>query len=172
MSRSLIWSLTLVLTGAAGFAAGRSTAPARNQDEVLNALKEQTARMDALALRMASGGGRCAVAAPLDPAAVRAEVARAVREELAPSPDKPVRPRDEAREEKPSPSPESLAAAEQAGRLLDTALQRKQWGEEQAQEFRRLMIPLDDEQRRALLIRITTALNSGQLEVTTRGRPF
>jgi hypothetical protein len=172
MSRSLIWGLSLLVTGAVGFAAGRGTAPASPQDEVLLALKEQSARMDALSARVAGGGGRCAAASPVDPVMIRAEVARAVREELAASPKASGQARTEPPAERPPPAPESVAAAEQATRLVDAALQRRQWGDEQAREVRRLMARLDDEQRRALLIRISTAINTRQVEVTTRGPPY
>jgi hypothetical protein len=108
----------------------------------------------------------------LPPVPLRAELARVLREELdARGVGAVSRPR-EPEPAPPPPAPQSVAALEGAHRLIEDAVRSRQWGEQQAQEMRRLLIDMTPAQRQEIIPRLTQALNSGGISVTRRGQPF
>jgi hypothetical protein len=165
----LLLAATLVLGGfLGGFVTGRGTAPALGQQEVLRELERQLRPLEEHLARPPPEV-RCAVAPTVDTTWLRAELARAVREELAlHRPDASV----PEQQPPPEPPPQSGPALQQAHRVIDEALRARRWTEEDARAFRRSLADLTDAQRDEVLRRFSATLNSNTLDVQTQGLPF
>jgi hypothetical protein len=71
-----------------------------------------------------------------------------------------------AEEPEPAPSPESMAAFEEAQKGLDQALARKTWDEQDRDALRANLNVLTDSQRFAVMDRLILAINQGKLNPT------
>jgi hypothetical protein len=167
----VILPATLVLGGALGFAWWHS-GPARSEDAIARLEQrheELRQQVKALAQR------DCATAAvPASGSAdVRAEITRAVREEL-----HTVRPAQAVTDVVPDPSRpaeptrDNVIAREECMRLIDQAVRSREWNDEQAARFQALMEQLTDAQRDEVLERLVAVLNGGEVRITTEGAPF
>lgn len=173
MSSLLKVLLVAAVAGGLGFFAGRSTAsPSSDSEALRQTLREQSARLDAMNARLITlGPGSCATAQTLDPATLRAEVARAIREALPAGPGEKAAPaKEEPKHDEPSP--DSVAATEAATRLIASATSSRQWTDAEAEQFRQLLPKMNDEQRMEALRKLTATLNRGEIKVLTHGPAF
>lgn len=69
-------------------------------------------------------------------------------------------------------SPERLAQRRAAKEQIEAMLAQGTWGNEQRLSFQQELIVLDPEQRERALQQITTAINTGALQVSTDGPPL
>ncbi|ADO69823.1 hypothetical protein [Stigmatella aurantiaca] len=170
----LLLSATVLLSGTFGFLLGRGTAPAASgQEEVLREIAGLRTRLDAHLTQERPTGPppevRCAVASPVDAAALKAELAKVLREELGTQAQgEPVL------EPQPPPalSPQAVAAHQQAQRILEEATRTRRWSDEDARSLRRALVDMTDAQREEVVRRLITTLNSNTLDVQTQGMPF
>jgi hypothetical protein len=72
-------------------------------------------------------------------------------------------------ENAPAPSPDVIAAFDEAGALLDTSLGRGTWTDGDARHLNQLMARLDPDGRQAMALRLVKSLNDGKLRRT--GKP-
>jgi hypothetical protein len=172
--------LTGAVTGLLGFWAGHAVSPASaGDDELRQLVLAHDAQLAALRTQAPPPvlQGSCTTVASLsatDSAAIRAELARIVREELgtaerAPAAEPP--PPEKPRAEEP-PDPEHQALHQDAQRLVDVALNARRWTDRDAESFQRLAPLLPEAKRQALMQQLVMAINEGRLQVETRGPPF
>ena len=73
----------------------------------------------------------------------------------------------------PAPaSPETVAKRREAEEQIDAMLAAGTWGNEQRFNFQQSLVLLDAEQKDRALQQLTTAINSGTLQVSTDGPPL
>jgi hypothetical protein len=73
----------------------------------------------------------------------------------------------------PAPaSPETVAKRREAEEQIDAMLAAGTWGNEQRFNFQQRLVLLDAEQKDRALQQLTTAINSGTLQVSTNGPPL
>ena len=75
-------------------------------------------------------------------------------------------------EGEPAPSPDVVAAFDEAGTLIDTSLARGTWTSEDAMHFRKLLVRLDPDGRQTMSLRLVKAMNDGKLKRTGRPEGF
>lgn len=164
------------LMGPLGFLVGRAFPAQAGADEELHRLvREQGAQLAALR-RVAAPApqGQCTVVAALgsaEGAALRAELARIIRDELrggkaevaAQAPTKAAP--DEA-------SSESVAATADAHRLIESAMGARRWTDREAEAMRQLMPAMTDAQRDEITHRLLAAINTQALKLDVAGPPF
>ncbi|HEX8822993.1 MAG TPA: hypothetical protein VF794_23900 [Archangium sp.] len=158
-----------------GLAVGGWPRPPSRDEEVLRLLQAQARQLEVLEGKLrAPPGEHCTLTLPpgaLDTQALRAELARLIKEELraataaVPATPEPAAP-------PPPPSPVQLEARRQVDRLIDAALTSRKWGPTQAEEFRQLLTQLTGPQSQEAIDRLLRTLNSGQIDVQTGGAPF
>jgi hypothetical protein len=108
----------------------------------------------------------------LDPATLRAEIGKAVREALQDSgpcarADAPAAPAAA-----PAPSPESVAAFDEASRIVGDAIAAQQWSERDRGAIRDVLPALSAPQRFDLRRRLAAAVNAGRLAMDVIEPPF
>ncbi|WP_224245466.1 hypothetical protein [Hyalangium gracile] len=170
------WLLVALLVG---WALGHGTSwlmapPAPAPSPAPEALEALRVQLDELPSRLAMAQPRtsCVVSAP-DLSALRAELLQALHEERCASTEAPAA--SEVAERAPAPpepSSGALALPEHGQRLLDEALRTRRWGDEQAEELRRLYPELTGPQREQLTRTLIVHINRGELIVETEGHPF
>jgi len=69
-------------------------------------------------------------------------------------------------------SPETLAQRREAQEQIDTIMSQGIWGNAQRLSFQQKLVMLDPEQRERALQQLTTAINSGALQIGTDGPPL
>ena len=69
-------------------------------------------------------------------------------------------------------SPETLAQRREAQEQIDTIMSQGIWGNAQRLSFQQELVMLDPEQRERALQQLTTAINSGALQIGTDGPPL
>jgi hypothetical protein len=71
--------------------------------------------------------------------------------------------------EPPPPSAQSVAATEQAHRLIEAATTARRWSERDREQLRVLFPQLTNEQRQEILTSLLPAVNRGDIKVETTG---
>lgn len=166
MRTKALWGAALVLTGGGGFLAGRMSAAPSGQEEVLRELRQQRELLTALLSRSEAGSSptRGAPAGgAVDVQGLRAEVARAVREELKAAGAERLEPREEPAPA--PPAPKAVAAHQEGLRLIDEATRSRRWRDEDAHALGRLLVDMTPAQRQEVIRRLTTTLNAGGIDV-------
>ena len=69
-------------------------------------------------------------------------------------------------------SPETLAQRREAQEQIDAIMSQGVWGNAQRLSFQQKLVMLDPEQRERALQQLTTAINSGALQISTDGPPL
>lgn len=158
MATLRVFFLSVTAVGAMasiGFAAGRSTAPRPSgAPDASIALRELESRLSTriaeseqkITARMPIGCQSSALAPPAPTPPEKAD-------SPPPSPEE-----DESRE-----SSESIAAFDNARKLLDTALTRGSWGEASRDAFRNGLYGVSPARRQELMESLVLAINSGRL---------
>ncbi|WP_375772844.1 hypothetical protein NR798_18800 [Archangium gephyra] len=167
---------SLILGPTAGFVAGRLTAPDTGDGPVLRELAQQRALLEEHLARAEAPPPeiRCAVAAPtggtVDAQWLRTELARVLREELAPHTGAP----DAAPRAPPASEPpaQSLAAHQEGLQVVERALSARRWTPEDAAALRQELPHMTASQRAEVIRRLLTALNTQTIDVQTRGPPY
>jgi hypothetical protein len=108
--------------------------------------------------------------ADVDPSALRALIRQEMDAALAAQPHAGAVANSKA---SPTPaSPETVAKSREAEEQIDTMLAAGTWGNEQRFNFQQSLVLLDAEQKERALQQLTTAINSGTLQVSTDGPPL
>jgi hypothetical protein len=108
-------------------------------------------------------------ASSLDPATLRAEIGRAVRDALQ---DSGQCAHADAPAAAAAPSPESAAAFDEGSRIVRDAITAQQWTEQDRGAIREVLPALAAPQRLELRRRLAVAVNAGQLTMDVRESPF
>jgi hypothetical protein len=69
-------------------------------------------------------------------------------------------------------SPETLTQRREAQEQIDTIMSQGVWGNAQRLSFQQKLVMLDPEQKERALQQLTTAINSGTLQISTDGPPL
>jgi hypothetical protein len=157
------WILSVAVVGGGAWSVQHSNAAVARELRRLGDLASQPAPDPA---------ARCVVT--MDSAVIKSELQRALSSFLltpVPSAGAPVAPdatrSDElSKEDEPAPSPDVVAAFDEAGTLIDASLGRGTWTSEDAMLFRKLLVRLDPDGRRAMSLRVVKAMNEGKLKRT------
>jgi hypothetical protein len=117
---------------------------------------------------VATPAARAPATAVVSPATDLGAVRTIVREELAAA----LAPRAPAAQPVREPAPEQAVALDAAQRIVDDALARRSWGEDDFARLRELVAGLDTEQTASVLASLSAAINRGELDVdpALRGR--
>jgi len=164
------WMLGVAVVGGGAWWVQHSNAAVERELKRLSALASQPARDPAAAL--------CVIT--MDSAVVKRELERALSgmslspassagTQIAPgaAPSGELSPEGE-----PAPSPDVVAAFDEAGTLIDTSLGRGTWTSDDAKHFRQLLVRLDPDGRQAMSLRLVKAMNEGKLKRTGRPEGF
>lgn len=163
------WMVGVAVVGAGAWWVQHSNAAVVRELERLGALVSQPARDPA---------ARCVMT--MDSDVVKRELQRALSSlSLSPAasagtPAAPgaARSGEPSEEEEPTPSPDVVAAFDEAGTLIDTSLGRGTWTSEDAMHFRKLLVRLDPDGRQTMSLRLVKAMNEGKLKRTGRPEGF
>lgn len=155
--------LSMAVAGGGAWWVQRSNAAVAGELQRLSALASQPARDPA---------GRCVMT--MDTAVLKSELQRALSSvSLAPAPSAgtpaaadATRGAELSPEAEPGPSPDAVAAFDEAGALLDTSLGRGTWTSDDATRFRQILVRLDPDGRRTMALRLVKAMNEGKLHAT------
>ncbi|HZS38329.1 MAG TPA: hypothetical protein VFF06_15935 [Polyangia bacterium] len=164
MSKALPFALVAITAGAAGYVLGGS-----GQKSELRAAPK-TASCEPATLAAALSTVRVAT----DNSALRDDVRRIIREELAAAGHAPQKDRGEREREaeRPAPTAESVAARETSQQLIATSLSTHRWTREQKSKLRDLLPQMTDEQRAATLAELIPAMNRQEIIPEEPGAPF
>lgn len=164
----------LVASAGAGFGMGRGTHPtvAVPDAELPRRLERLEGELRALRQGLEAHARPAPVAvAGLDVRALQEELRQVVREEVqaatAGMESAPARP--EPPLPIPSGNPEAFARAR---RVLEDSIASRHWGDQERGEFAALRDKLTPPQLRELLSKLSVAINTQQLRVTTSGPPL
>jgi hypothetical protein len=156
---------------AAGIAGGFAAASLLRSDSVGDDyLRQLDARLERIEASRGALPPSTTVAAAFDSPALRREIRQMLQEELrafastgagSASPA--------AKPEPPPPSAESVAATEQAHRLLEAAATARRWTDRDREQLRVLLPQLTNEQRQEILTSLIPAVNRGDIKVETTG---
>lgn len=165
MRRDLIsLILSVAVVGGGAWWVQRSNAAVARELQRLSALASQPVRDPAVT--------RCVTT--MDTAVLKSELQRALSGvSLAPaaSASTPAS-ADAARaggaslENEPGPSPDAIAAFDEAGTMLDTSLGRGTWSSDDAARFRQVLVRLAPDERRTMSLRLVKAMNDRKLRAT------
>lgn len=163
------WILGVLVVGGGAFWVQHSNAIVARELERLSALASQPARDPA---------ARCVMT--MDSALLKRELERALSSmsiSPAASAGTPAAPGaapsgELSPEREPAPSPDVVAAFDEAGTLIDTSLGRGTWTSEDAINFRKLLVRLDPDGRQTMSLRLVKAMNEGKLKQTGRPQAF
>jgi hypothetical protein len=166
---TLRWGLLALLVGLGCFALGLFVGHGSREEfrAELKAVLSAQVRSDLNAESPVAA--HCAVS--IDPSLLRAELTRALGSSgLGNSAPVPVA--SAATQEAPPPSPEEVAAFDQAHSVVEVAIARGHMTKEQSQEMRELMASVDPQARQELRLQMVRALNQGKLTLEDRKPPF
>ena len=174
--RSFLLPFALLMLGAAlGYAAGAG-ASGRSQEEILQLLREQDShRRAAMEGPPRLPGGNCVFSVPasaVDTPALRAEIAKVVREELQLQRGSGPQVAPAAPPKEPEPTPENDEAKDRATRMVEKAVSTRHWTRDDAMAYRDLLARMTDAQRKEMSQRLIVTLNGGGISVETMGPPF
>lgn len=155
--------LSIAVVGGGALWVQRSNAAVERELQRLVVLASQPARDPA---------ARCVMA--VDTELVRGELRRALSSvslapdssACAPVSSDTARAAEPSPADAPAPSPDAVAAFDEAGTVLETSLSRGAWTSDDALKFRLLLARLDPEERRTLSLRLVKAMNGGKLRPT------
>jgi hypothetical protein len=162
---SLILSMAVV--GGGAWWVERSNAAVASELKRLSALASQPARDPA---------ARCVMT--MDTGVLKSELQRALSSvSLAPAASAgtpaaadATRAGELSPEAEAGPSPDAVAAFDEAGAMLDTSLGRGTWTSADAMHFRQVLVRLDPDGRRTMALRLVKAMNEGKLRATAAHR--
>jgi hypothetical protein len=140
------------IAAVAGFLGGRATAPAPRPTAPARASAD--ARPAPVCVARLS---------ELDLQRLRDEVAAAV---------KPAAPEPAAAKPAPATPPERGAATTDAHQVIDAAVARGRWTDDDAQQLRNVLAPLPPDEQFEVTRSLAVAVNSGSLRIETLGAPF